>query len=1510
MIARLLLLKKLFFFALSLSILQGLFAQSLFWEAPKTLLESGARFPNAASGGNLIVVVWQEFIPAEIGKGEIYLSCLVSEDAKNWRRSDRFAGPFSYQEREAPIYSLAVDDEGRIFLAIAASGNETAILSSVDRGETFRRLATVSAFATTVAPSLYLKSGGGLLLFVTQETENFLAIHYAISRDGSAWSDLKPLVVDGDLPINFLPHHTSLGSREYVVFQALLPGETLGYQLYLKSSGDGGFTWGGAVDLGFQEFAEGEIWDKRMFSNQRPFITALNGKLGLTWERQFRSRSTQVYYAELDPAGRILGEPERVSGGIATARFPQIIRARDRVNILWFDNRRGDEHIFIGEKKGFRWIDKDLSNIPGVSSFARPVRLQENLYVFWENQSTDLSRLILLEPDQTVSRPSVRPVNFNPEIEARFDTIRVRWSVPRDSSGIAGFNYSWSQNKDEPVEKELRYLSDTTRTTLQADRDGEWHFRVQAMDYAGNWSEPAAISYTRDTLPPDKVVIKPPDTGLDGYLVSSTFDISWQPAAGEEPLGYSYSLHFLGSTEMPAVTPEFSDLPERVKTVEPSASFTNQDNGFWIFSVAALDRAGNIGKPEIVILKLNKYVPVTYVSTVTTRTDLLGNVNLRLAGRGFAEGGLIQQIVLDRDGNPPYDYAFARGEGFFRVVSDRVIDNFRIEDLEEGVYKVGVVHPRRGLNFAAPLLRLESQGTVKFGNFVAQYIAPWKTARRAGHLFTINDIAVWMVVLFLIMLGLVSVRKMASLVREGQILKVETIAVLHGQMATLRKEKRMEELKRRGFGLRLKFTLLTMILVLIIVLMVAFPMGNYMIKTQKDNLVEGLLQRVEVLLGSLASGAGTNLPIQNRIDLGLLPQQITAMEEARYATITGAGANDPDAFDYIWGTNDPDIYARVAEGEYRQGETRIKDEISPLAGILRQKINEQAQKELATLSKDLDKLSDEAGQYALKTDPESRRKLQDLQTTIREFDTRIKDALRSISSLRGSFPEFDSGELYPLYTFYRPIVYRKGGEDIYYRGLVRLAVSTERIVAEIKSSTITLIRQTGIIALIAAGLGLLGAIIMASITVNPIKKLAAGVAVIRDTDDKEKLKDHRIEIRSRDEIGTLADTVNQMTRALVKAAVANKDLVVGKEVQKMFIPLEKDATGRKGTTGGEENEHIEIYGYYEGAKGVSGDYFDYVKLADKYYAVIKCDVAGKGVPAALIMVEVSTIFSTFFRKWTLKSPGLRIDRLVYQMNDMLEERGFKGRFAALTLCIYNAETGKGYICNAGDANLHVYNRTQNRMIEIKLPEAPAAGVFPSEMVEMQAGFKQVAHQLNKGDALFLFTDGIEEAKRQFRNEEFEAISCTEPGLEDNEEHGGTHLKGSSNEEMGIPRIYEIINSVSNLRKYRLVKYHNPAGDEELTFDFTSCRGSVEESVLALVAVEKIFRIYPDPRATGEDRVTVDKKIDLFLEKHFEQYRTYFTHRQDTDDQADTVTFTHLKEDEQYDDLTILVLRKK
>jgi serine phosphatase RsbU (regulator of sigma subunit) len=417
------------------------------------------------------------------------------------------------------------------------------------------------------------------------------------------------------------------------------------------------------------------------------------------------------------------------------------------------------------------------------------------------------------------------------------------------------------------------------------------------------------------------------------------------------------------------------------------------------------------------------------------------------------------------------------------------------------------------------------------------------------------------------------------------------------------------------------------------------------------------------------------------------------------------------------------------------------------------------------------------------------------------------------------------------------------------------------------------------------------------------------VETIRDTENKADLAGKDIAVKSKDEIAVLGDTINDMTHGLVKAALASQDLTIGKEVQKMFIPLETDSQGNKLTTGRSDTKGAEFFGYYEGAKGVSGDYFDYLKLDDRYFAVIKCDVAGKGVPAALIMIEVATLFLNFFKTWKPTQEGMKIERVVYQINDFIESRGFKGRFAAFTLCLFDSVTGEVHFCNAGDNIVHWYDASEGRMKLTTLPESPTAGVFPNFMIEMKGGYTVQKLKLDVGDTLLLYTDGIEEAKRRFRDKNYKEIECTEGGAEKDTPHGN-HSVGQADEELGYERVEGILDAVMKGGRFSLSKYHNPNPDEKLEFDFSACKGSVEEMIMALVAVEKVFRLYRDPSAGEESRVMVDKKVDAFLKDRFDQYRVYCARTRDNPEHPEYMYYTHIKEDDQYDDLTILGIRKK
>ncbi len=1525
---------------ISASVFGQTLSTGIHWEYPMRLVNAPARYFQAGSGGGRVVLAWQERVQSGVDDttGEIYISLRSSSDGESWDEYPRVAGPFSYTGKEVRIYSLVVDDAGTAHIALSAD-KETLEIYRLPVGVDYvPKSAVLDMKTTTVAPTITLRADGGFLLFATQETIagqdeereiQTTSIVYSRSDHGLQWLAMQPFIFDEAIRISLhlLPRHTALDGRDYVVFQALIADSELERQrnqIYLKTSDDAGITWERAVRItDFPEFIGSGQRQPGAFNNENAFLYSLEDRVVLTWERSMDSPRPQIYYAVIAKDGEFVVNPESVTQGVRTNRAPQAFSYKERIYLLWFDNRAGSDHVILGVKSGIVWTDFDLSEgIPGTSQFAVPFILNDSLSFLWENRQEQDSSIVYLRPDHTADSPRIMPQNFVAGRRHRQDTYTVTWSLPDDSSKIEGFSLLWDRNPDSVPKAEVTFGIQDRYFEQDIDEDGMWYAHITAKDRAGNWSDPATISVYRDTTPPGGVAFNEPEMDGAGFVVSNTYEFTWETPHDDDVVGYSYRVQYLDTFRqtLQYTAVAVKDPARGINLAVPQVSIRNYDNGLWALSVAAIDMVGNIGEPETLFFRLDKYVPVTYITLVGTRGDDLGRVEVIILGRGFSAGGSVRRIILDGDRQgPPWDYEYSIDVGAYRVVDDRTIKGLLLEGLSEGDYWIAVDHPQRGIHFAPRNLAIKPMGKIKFGDF--NFRKPIRIFLNGRSQFTVsfNIVTALAIIALLGVLVLFSSHRIAVVVREGRMLRNEVQKLLSEELPQLQKTERIAQMKKKGFGLRLKFSLVTIMLVIATVLIVALPLTILMIGTQEELLGLGLEEKASVMLESAASGAGSSLPnaADQALQLGLLTRQTQGIADALYLTITGESIDGAAGYNYVWASNDPAVTNKISTLEMDLGSSILIDEVSPLVAEIAREIEVRASEQISALRQEVEVLQVQQTQLIIDsatrevTAAEDER-IKELGDQIQERRRRITEILLEIGSKIYTIPEYDIENLSrdtTEYIFFKPVVYLQEGNNSYVHGVVRLGITIDRMLGQIEAATRSLFVATGIIAFVAIGIGIISALILSSIIIRPIRRLAQAVEKIRDTEDKESLKELVIDITTRDEIADLAETVKQMSLGLAVAAAANKDLIVGKETQKMFTPLIQDPkSGRKLTTASELTDDVEFFGYYEGAKGVSGDYFDYAKLDDQHYAIIKCDVAGKGVPASLIMVEVATIFLDYFRNWTLKSVGIHLEKLVYRINDLVEQRGFTGRFAALLVVIMNVKTGATYLCHAGDNLIHIYDSGQREMITKRLAEAPATGVFPSDMVEMGSGFEQVHHVMKQGDTLLLFTDGVEEDKRYFRDERFGVILCAEPGIEDDGEHGN-HKKSDNNEELGISRIYAVVNAVMDRGTYRLDKYHNPIPGEELTFDFSSCNGTVREAVLAMAALDKVFRLIPDPTSGPNDRIRVDVNIDEFLKEHFDQYTKYFSTPFRDDNFPEYVYYPNLREDDQYDDLTILGVRK-
>jgi sigma-B regulation protein RsbU (phosphoserine phosphatase) len=156
------------------------------------------------------------------------------------------------------------------------------------------------------------------------------------------------------------------------------------------------------------------------------------------------------------------------------------------------------------------------------------------------------------------------------------------------------------------------------------------------------------------------------------------------------------------------------------------------------------------------------------------------------------------------------------------------------------------------------------------------------------------------------------------------------------------------------------------------------------------------------------------------------------------------------------------------------------------------------------------------------------------------------------------------------------------------------------------------------------------------------------------------------------------------------------------------------------------------------ARTVGGDYFDVLKFSDAHTAVCVADVAGKGLPAALLMSNVQAVLKSFASE--SRAPG----ELCARVNSIVCDNIVLNRFISCFYALLDTRNRKLSYTNAGHCPPMLMRG--GRCLRLK-EGGPVFGIFPNP------SYQQDEIELRAGDALVLFTDGITEA-RNCAGEEF------------------------------------------------------------------------------------------------------------------------------------------------------------
>lgn len=175
---------------------------------------------------------------------------------------------------------------------------------------------------------------------------------------------------------------------------------------------------------------------------------------------------------------------------------------------------------------------------------------------------------------------------------------------------------------------------------------------------------------------------------------------------------------------------------------------------------------------------------------------------------------------------------------------------------------------------------------------------------------------------------------------------------------------------------------------------------------------------------------------------------------------------------------------------------------------------------------------------------------------------------------------------------------------------------------------------------------------------------------------------------------------------------------------------------------------------------VGGDYLDYFHLSDGTIGLYVGDVSGKGLPAALYAaLAVGTLRG-------IHKTGMMPGRVVSLLNQRLLLRGIPGRHTAIQYALFDPATAEMRIVSAGMPGPLLLRG--NTCDSLKVAGIPP-GLFP------QVEYDEVKIQLQAGDALLFFTDGLTDA-RSVDGEDFDEARLHKVCLE--------HLASSSLELLG------------------------------------------------------------------------------------------------------------------------------
>jgi serine phosphatase RsbU (regulator of sigma subunit) len=272
-----------------------------------------------------------------------------------------------------------------------------------------------------------------------------------------------------------------------------------------------------------------------------------------------------------------------------------------------------------------------------------------------------------------------------------------------------------------------------------------------------------------------------------------------------------------------------------------------------------------------------------------------------------------------------------------------------------------------------------------------------------------------------------------------------------------------------------------------------------------------------------------------------------------------------------------------------------------------------------------------------------------------------------------------------------------------------------------------------------------------------LKKLTEGAGILATGDFK-----HRVEVKTKDELSTLADAFNKMaqeleisTKALVYKERVAKELELAAKIQKDILP--KTIPKVPG---------LDISAGLLPAEEIGGDSYDFLKLSDDELLMYLGDVTGHGVPSGIVVSVANALIYNFANTSTIKD-------LLVSVNRILKEKTSSNMFMTLVMLKWIASQGKLKYVSAGHEQMVHFHAAEK-----KVTLTPAGGIALGMLNDISKTLNENEVLMEKDDTLIIYSDGIPEC---WKNEK--------------EMYGMARLKRAVSEYSDLPTAFALRNAL-------------------------------------------------------------------------------------------------------------------